>query len=302
MYTVTTLRHWMFFHRSSSIEILPLFSPQRHCIPIHYKFTSTFHISPFSSPLTMPKGEITREITPGHQSIRQKTSLVALRIWYFLYYGSSMADLYIPLLLSTRMHCSPTQIGLLQALRRVARLLFSPLLTFIGDKSRKHRLLVVICLLFYYLASVVLPFASTFLSVALVVVFRDANNAGVPTTVDAATVAVLENFPKGTTSYGRLRLWGSLGWGVICFIAGFLVDKLFHKDLRSPLFIQGIRGKRYDGEHILGNGTNLGLFVHAVGSQSSKRYSWTIHYDQLLCRSDRISLLRKNCAAGRGIR
>lgn len=169
------------------------------------------------------------------------SSLWALRVWYFLYFGAQCADLYLPLLLSETMQFAPPKIGVLQAMRRILRFLFSPVLCYVMDRTRAHRLLIVLLMFGYYGASASLTSGGGFLAVAFILFIRDGSNAPIAATVDAAATATLAQHNEGREHkaiYGRLRLFGSLGWGSICFFNGLLVDNIFDGDMRVPLFIQ----------------------------------------------------------------
>ncbi len=182
---------------------------------------------------------------PATMRDKGDSSLWALRVWYYLYFGAQCADLYVPLLLSQTMRFAPTEIGVLQAMRRILRFLFSPVLCYVMDRTRAHRFLVVMLMFGYYGASAGLTYGGGFLAVAFMLFIRDGSNAPIAATVDAAATATLAEHNEGRVHkaiYGRLRLFGSLGWGSICFLSGLLVDDVFGGDMRIPLFVQASLG------------------------------------------------------------
>lgn len=182
---------------------------------------------------------------PATTPNKSDDSLWALRAWYYLYFAAQCADLYLPLFLSQTMRFAPPQIGVLQAMRRILRFLFSPVLCYAMDRTRAHRFLVVLLLFGYYGASAGLTFGGGFLAVAFMLFIRDGSNAPISATVDASATATLAEHNEGRQHkaiYGRLRLFGSLGWGSICFCNGLLVDNVFAGDMRVPLFVQASIG------------------------------------------------------------
>lgn len=138
------------------------------------------------------------------------------------------------------MRFSTSQIGMLNAGRRVLRLVGAPIFTYAADRTKKHRIMVVCALFICYTSSLALLSVRTLLAVAFICVLRDGSFSFIPATSDAAANATLAKFPGA--SYGRMRLFGSLGWGGASFLNGFVVDTFFNGDLRAPLVVQAALG------------------------------------------------------------
>jgi len=114
------------------------------------------------------------------------------------------------------------QIGLLTGVTPLVTFLCSPLWTRIADRTGKHRLLMSASLLLGIVTLVVYPFFPGFLSVVVVAVALNAFLAPVMPFADNATMTMLG---ERRSMYGRVRIGGTIGYGVAAALAGLLVHQ-----------------------------------------------------------------------------
>ena len=113
------------------------------------------------------------------------------------------------------------QIGFLAGLSPLVMLFSAPLWTGIADTTRRYKLVMGISLVFGSLAVAAFPLLTAFLPILLVVLLNSFFLAPVPSLADSATMAMLADEKD---MYGRLRLGGTLGFGIAAPIAGLLVQ------------------------------------------------------------------------------
>jgi MFS transporter, PPP family, 3-phenylpropionic acid transporter len=125
------------------------------------------------------------------------------------------------------------QIGLLAGVTPLITLVAAPLWTNLADATHRHRLLMSLLILAAASAAFVFPVVRTFAPIALVAVFYSAVAAPIFSFADNATMAML----KGQRShYGRVRLGGTIGFGVAALLVGVLVER---NDMRLAFYTGG---------------------------------------------------------------
>lgn len=156
--------------------------------------------------------------------------ICALKLWYFLYFGAQYTQLFIPLILRSLMQFPPATIGTLMSVRRILVFLSAPLFATLCDLSKAHRPLIIATLLFYYACSAILSQVQSLSLVAITLFTRDAFLAGVEPALNTATLAKLNqggDHEESRISFGDVRSWGSLGWGIMAFAVPFSCTRLF---------------------------------------------------------------------------
>lgn len=113
------------------------------------------------------------------------------------------------------------QIGVLTGITPVITLVAAPLWTGLADATRRHRLFMSIAMLGGTLSVFAFPLVSTFGRVLLLAIVLGAFSAPVSAFADSATMFMLKD---RTDMYGRIRLGGTLGYGLAAMIAGVLVQ------------------------------------------------------------------------------
>lgn len=117
---------------------------------------------------------------------------------------------------------SGTQIGILAGLTPLITIISIPMWTRVADATRKHSLILGGALLTGVLALALLPLLKTFALVLLVGAVYMVVAAPVTSLVDNATMVMLGDEKE---LYGRVRLGGTIGFGIAAAIAGVLVER-----------------------------------------------------------------------------
>jgi len=113
------------------------------------------------------------------------------------------------------------QIGLLTGITPLITLFSAPLWTGIADATRRHRLIMGLALLVGVVMMFLFPLLHAFAPVLLVSVLFNAFFAPVSSFADSATMVMLADEKE---MYGRIRLGGTIGYGLTAPIAGMLVQ------------------------------------------------------------------------------
>lgn len=149
----------------------------------------------------------------------------ASRLWvaklYYLFFFGAIGAIapFFNVYLSER-GLSGMEIGVINSVPPLVSLLANPLWGGIADRWRIHRAVMTLCVLMT--ALVVLPFiwVTGFGPLLLLVVLMTFFRAPVPALLDSTT---MEMVGRAGTSYGRQRLFGSIGFVVASYSLGQLV-------------------------------------------------------------------------------
>ncbi len=147
------------------------------------------------------------------------------KVWpfsfYFLYYAAMSAFIPFIVLFYQGLHFNGTQIGLLTGIPPLITLIGAPFLAGIADAKRRHRLIMSLGIVIIGAATFVEQWMTGFLVILLTVLVANFFFAPVGALADSATIAMLGD---EKSMYGRVRLGGTIGWGVMAPIAGVLID------------------------------------------------------------------------------
>ena len=147
------------------------------------------------------------------------------RIWpftfYFLYFAALSSLMPFFVLFYQGLGFSGAQIGLLTGIPPLVTLLASPFWTGLADSKHWHKLImglgIVVTVVVIFLLQSFVSFAAVF---TLIILFNTFISP-VPSLADSATMNMLG---KERAMYGRIRLGGTIGWGLFAPIAGVLVQ------------------------------------------------------------------------------
>jgi PPP family 3-phenylpropionic acid transporter len=114
------------------------------------------------------------------------------------------------------------QIGLLTGITPLITMLGASLWTALADATRRHRLVMGLALLAGASTAFAFPFFNTFAPILLLALLFFAFFAPVSSLADSATMYMLGEKKE---MYGRVRLGGTLGFGLAAYLAGVLVQK-----------------------------------------------------------------------------
>jgi PPP family 3-phenylpropionic acid transporter len=116
---------------------------------------------------------------------------------------------------------SGAQIGLLTGLAPLITLFSAPLWTGLADTSNRHRFIMSLALLLSGVGMFMLPFLRSFWPVLLLIAAFNIFFAPINALADSATMFMLGDKKD---MYGRVRVGGTIGFGLAAIFAGALVD------------------------------------------------------------------------------
>ena len=147
------------------------------------------------------------------------------KIWpfsfYFLYYAALSALIPFIVLFYQELKFNGTQIGLLTGIPPLITLFAAPFWTSVADATRRHRLVMSLGLSVACASALLMQSLSTFVIIFIVILVYNFFSSPVASLGDSATISMLG---EDRAMYGRIRLGGTIGWGVMAPIAGILVD------------------------------------------------------------------------------
>lgn len=155
-------------------------------------------------------------------SVLPRLQGIRLSAIYFVTFLAFSAILpYIALYYSS-IGFSGVQIGALLGLGQILSLVATPFWTGVADASKRHHLVLVGGILVLLAGYAVIPILGSFTQVLVAVVLIALLSSQVISLQDSATMHMLG--ARGDL-YGRLRLWGTVGWGIGAPVFGQLFDK-----------------------------------------------------------------------------
>ena len=147
------------------------------------------------------------------------------KIWpfsfYFLYFAALSSFMPFIVLFYQALQFNGTQIGLLTGIPPLITLLAAPFWTGVADASKRHRLIMSLGIAMAVGLVLLLQTLNGFVLIFVTIVIFNFFFSPVASLSDSATIAMLGE-ERGM--YGRIRLGGTIGWGVVAPIAGALVE------------------------------------------------------------------------------
>jgi len=120
-----------------------------------------------------------------------------------------------------RLGFSGTQIGLLTGITPMVTFFVAPLWSAIADATNRHRLLLSLAILLGIAMLIVFPLVSTFAPILIVAILLNAFFAPVSAFADSATMYMLADQRE---LYGRVRIGGTIGYGLAAAVSGTIVQ------------------------------------------------------------------------------
>jgi PPP family 3-phenylpropionic acid transporter len=146
-------------------------------------------------------------------------------VWPFSFYFLFFAGVatYLPYLVLYYQSLSFTgaQIGLLVGIAPLITLVSLPLMTGLADRTNRHRLISSLSLLVVVLGLVLIPYLKTFIPLLGMAVLSGFFFSPILALSDSATMFMLGD---RRDLYGRIRLGGTIGFGIVATVAGALVE------------------------------------------------------------------------------
>lgn len=143
--------------------------------------------------------------------------------FYFLFYAGMSSFIPFLVLFYQELKFTGPQIGLLTGVPPLLSLFAGPYLANLADATRRHRLIMSVGIITAIASALLMQAMTVFFIIFLVVLVFNFFFAPVLPLADSATMSMLG---EDRSMYGRIRLGGSIGWGVLAPIAGVLVDNL----------------------------------------------------------------------------
>jgi MFS transporter, PPP family, 3-phenylpropionic acid transporter len=140
----------------------------------------------------------------------------------FIFFAGMASIIPYFVLYYQRLGFSGMQISLLAGLPPLVTLFFSPFWTNLADRTGRHKLIMSMGVAMVIAADLFFPALTTFSVVLLVVMLLNIFISPVSPLADSATMHMLTG---QRDMYGRIRIGGTIGWGVASPIAGALIAK-----------------------------------------------------------------------------
>jgi PPP family 3-phenylpropionic acid transporter len=148
------------------------------------------------------------------------------KIWpfsfYLLFFGAGSCVFPYFVLYYQSLGFTGAQIGLLSAISPLISLAGAPFWTGIADTTNRHRLVMSLTILACAGLIALYPFAGTFAAVFVLGSLFSFMIAPVNSLADTATMTMLGDQQN---MYGRVRVGGAIGWGVVAPFAGIVIQQ-----------------------------------------------------------------------------
>ena len=149
-------------------------------------------------------------------------SLILHKAIYFIIFSAQVYFVpFLPIFLSDS-GFSAAGVGATLALRPLALLLATPVFGAIADRGYRRCILVAAIIVSTLIRSFVAWTTSPVL-IAVLVIVGEAAAAPISSVLDAAVMGLLER-TSSSANYGRTRMFGSIGFGVMAPVAGLVRD------------------------------------------------------------------------------
>jgi len=141
--------------------------------------------------------------------------------YYFLFYAAAAALLPFLVLYYQDLGLTGTEIGLLAAIPSIVSLFSAPIWGAISDVTHQHKLSLLVTMMGAILMALILAGVKSFVWLISAVGLFAFFASPIMPLVDYTTMKLLG---RQKMRYGRLRLWGSIGWGIAAPVVGRLVE------------------------------------------------------------------------------
>ncbi len=142
-------------------------------------------------------------------------------VYFFYYAGLACLAPFMSLYYLER-GMSGAQIGVLSGVIPLVTWLSSPFWSGIADARSRHRAVLLLNIGGLWVAVVALYFATSFTTLLVTVIAYAFFTGPLVPLMDNAVMALLGDDKSG---YGRLRLWGSVGWGLAALALGPVLER-----------------------------------------------------------------------------
>lgn len=185
------------------------------------------------------------------------------KIWpftfYFLYFAAFASLLPYFVLFYEGLGFSGTQIGLLTGVPPLITLFGAPFLSGVADSTRRHRMIMGLGIAVAIGVMMIMPSLRAFAIVFIFIMIFNIFMSPVSSLADSATMSMLG---EERAMYGRIRLGGTIGWGLVAPIAGTVVEnyglRLAFMIFSAIMFINFFVSQKFSFGKVEGHETNHG--------------------------------------------
>lgn len=157
----------------------------------------------------------------AHMQGSTKNKMVLPKTFYFFYYAAGASLFPFLVLYYRELGLSGKEIGLLTAIKPFTSLFSASLWGGIADATQRHRQLLLLAIIGVIGAALTLSVTTTLTTLIPIVATFAFFMAPIVPLVDNS---VLDALGEQRNRYGRIRLWGALGWGITALILGQLTE------------------------------------------------------------------------------
>lgn len=144
------------------------------------------------------------------------------RLFYFLYFAAAASLIPFLALHYQQLGFSGWQIGLLTGLLPLTTLIGASIWTGLADLTQQHHRLVLVAIGGAWIAALLLSTVELFIVLIPVIIIYAFFVAPIMPMADSTVMHLLGN---RKSEYGRIRLWGAVGWGLAAPVAGILINR-----------------------------------------------------------------------------
>ena len=167
------------------------------------------------------------------------------KLFYFVYYGAAAALTPFLTLYYQSLGLSGTQIGLLAGLVPLTGMLSGSLWSAAADATRRYRAVLLLAIAGSWVATLLVSRANGLAGLLPLVLINAFFAAPIGSLIDSSVVAQLG---ENRGDYGRIRLWGSVGWGLSALLVGPVLERAglgwaftVNLSLLAVVFLLGLR-------------------------------------------------------------
>jgi PPP family 3-phenylpropionic acid transporter len=155
------------------------------------------------------------------------TTAIHKELWisklaYFSYFGAMAGVMPFLTLYYDQMGLTAAEIGLLVGITPVLNFIAAPLWGALADATQKHKPLLLLAIGGAITMMAIFLLANNLAQFVPIILLYALFSAPISPLIDNTVLYLLG---EQRAHYGRIRLWGALGWGVAGAVIGFLVDR-----------------------------------------------------------------------------
>jgi PPP family 3-phenylpropionic acid transporter len=141
--------------------------------------------------------------------------------FYLIYYAAAAFIQPFVILYFEELGFNGVQIGLLAGITPLIMMVGAPFWTGLADAKKRHKAIMSLTILITLLTASIFPLIKSFILIIPVVFIYALFAAPITSFADSATMSMLATEKE---MYGRVRLGGTIGWGLVAPLAGLIIQ------------------------------------------------------------------------------